>query len=232
LYSTLSKLWVANIDSSQVVTTDVYTYIGVVANVLNYGLPRTAWVIIGDKTTREINSRISLTYTLITVQIVLGAILTVVFVASADRLAAAFVPESVRQTSLTYVRISSIEALSSAIEVAVACSTRALDHPDVPFVISSTKFIVNILLDMLIISTFHVGSFKPTMNTQALIRMTCDLTSAVSGLAYFLYIAMKTQRESQNLERKPRMTIESLKILVRPGVWTFLESALRNSIYL
>ena len=31
LYSTLSKLWVANIDSSQVVTTDVYTYIGVVA---------------------------------------------------------------------------------------------------------------------------------------------------------------------------------------------------------
>lgn len=28
LYSTVSKLWVAKIDSSQVVTTDVYTYIG------------------------------------------------------------------------------------------------------------------------------------------------------------------------------------------------------------
>lgn len=83
-----------------------------VANVLNDGLPRTAWVTIGDKATRQINSRISLTYTLLTVQIVLGAILTVVFVASADRLAAAFVPESVRQSSLTYVRISSVEALS------------------------------------------------------------------------------------------------------------------------
>jgi len=96
----------------------------------------------------------------------LGAILTVVFVASADRLAGAFVPESVRETSLTYVRISSVQALSSAIEVAVGCSTRALDHPDVPLVISSTKFVVNIILDLLIISTFHVGSFKPTMNTQ------------------------------------------------------------------
>lgn len=31
LYGTLSKLWVANIDSSFVVTTDAYTYIGVVA---------------------------------------------------------------------------------------------------------------------------------------------------------------------------------------------------------
>lgn len=30
LYSILSKLWVANINSSQVVTTNVYTYIGVI----------------------------------------------------------------------------------------------------------------------------------------------------------------------------------------------------------
>ncbi|KAJ5116073.1 hypothetical protein N7456_000421 [Penicillium angulare] len=40
LYSTLSKLWVANIDSSLVVTTDVYTYIDVIVNVINDGLPR------------------------------------------------------------------------------------------------------------------------------------------------------------------------------------------------
>jgi hypothetical protein len=49
LYGTLSKLWVANIDSSQVVTTDVYIYIGVIVNVLNDGLPRTAWNVIGTK---------------------------------------------------------------------------------------------------------------------------------------------------------------------------------------
>lgn len=122
--------------------------------------------------------------------------------------------------------------ISSAIEVAVACATRALDHPDVPLVISSTKFIVNILLDLLVISTFHVGSFKPTMNTQALIRMTCDLSSAASGLVYFLHIATKMQRKSQIPGIKPHLSLESLRVLVQPGVWTFLESALRNSIYL
>jgi hypothetical protein len=49
LYATLSKLWVANIDSSLVTTTDVYTYIGVVAEVSNEGLPRAAWNIIGEQ---------------------------------------------------------------------------------------------------------------------------------------------------------------------------------------
>ena len=39
LYGTLSKLWVANIDSSMVATTDTYIYIGVLAEVINEGLP-------------------------------------------------------------------------------------------------------------------------------------------------------------------------------------------------
>jgi hypothetical protein len=46
LYGTLLKLWIANIDSSQVVTTDIYTYIGVVVEVLNEGRPRTAWLLV------------------------------------------------------------------------------------------------------------------------------------------------------------------------------------------
>ncbi|PMD38401.1 hypothetical protein L207DRAFT_514310 [Hyaloscypha variabilis F] len=232
LYSTLSKLWVANIDSSQVVTTDVYTYIGVIVQVLNDGLPRTAWSVIGDKTTRTTSSRISLTYTLLLFQIIFGAILTIIFVASSSKLAAAFVPAAVRDTSLTYVRISSIEALSSAMQVAVSFSTRALDHPDVPLLISSIQFLVNIVLDLLIISRFHVGSHTPTINTQALVRMACDLTSALSGLLYFVYIAIKLQRESNTADQKPKPSLASLKILMRPGIWTFIESALRNSIYL
>jgi Na+-driven multidrug efflux pump len=225
-------LWVANIDSSQVVTTDVYTYIGVIVNVLNDALPRTAWSVIGDKSTRTTTSRISLTYTLLVFQITLGAILTLIFVASSEKLAAAFVPAAVRDTSLRYVLISSVEALSSAMEVAVACSTRTLDHPDVPLLISSIKFIVNIVLDLLIISRFHVGTYTPTINTQALIRMACDLTSAISGLAYFLYIAAKLQQQSTSPNQKPKVGFTSLKTLARPGIWTFTESALRNSIYL
>jgi hypothetical protein len=65
LYSTLVKLWVAKIDSSLVVTTDVYTYIGVVAEVLNEGLPRAVWVTIADRNARNFNFRLGLAHTLI-----------------------------------------------------------------------------------------------------------------------------------------------------------------------
>lgn len=49
----------------------------------------------------------------------------------------------------------------------MAAATRALDKPDVPLVISTTKFAVNITLDLLIISRFHVDSHQPTINMQA-----------------------------------------------------------------
>ncbi|TAQ91346.1 hypothetical protein B7494_g363 [Chlorociboria aeruginascens] len=190
LYATLSKLWIANIDSSLVVTTDIYTYIGVIAEVLSEGLPRASWLSIGDKSTRSISSRLSLAYTLITVQMILGASLTIVFVASSEKLAAAFVP-------------------------------------------SSTKFLANIILDFLIISKFHVGSRKPTINTQALIRMACDVTSAIAGLVYFLCLAFKMQKQNEEgLERRPRLSFQSLVILAKPGSYTFAESAIRNAIYL
>lgn len=232
LYSTLSKLWVAQIDSSQVVTTDVYTYIGVIAQVLNDGLPRSAWVIIGDKSTRTVSSRLGLSYTMIVVQIALGTMMTVIFVAASENLAAAFVPEKVRQSSLTYVRISSVEALSSAMETVVSSCTRALDHPDVPLLISSTKFVINIMLDLLVISKFRVRSSSPTVNAQALIRLACDMTSAFAGLLYFLHIALKLRRQSPSSEQSVKPGLTALKILARPSVYTFTESAIRNALYL
>jgi hypothetical protein len=81
LYGTLSKLWVANIDWS-LVTTDVYTYIGIVAEVLNEGLPRAVWVIIGDSASRPWTRRLRLTYTLILFQSVLGLIMSIGFLAA------------------------------------------------------------------------------------------------------------------------------------------------------
>lgn len=96
LYSILSKLWVADIDSSQVVTTDVYTYIGVIVQVLNDGFLRSAWLTIGDNSSRTISSRLSLSYMMISVQIVLGALMTLIFLVTLDKLVAAFVPEQVR----------------------------------------------------------------------------------------------------------------------------------------
>jgi Na+-driven multidrug efflux pump len=152
LYGTLSKLWVAGIDSSLVVTTDVYAYIGVLAEVLNEGLPRAAWNIIGDKSSRSPSQRLALTHTLILVQSVLGLIMSVAILCGAREFAMGFVPAEVRDASLTYVRISSFSALTSAVEAAVAAATRSLDKPDVPLVISMAKFGVNIVLDMLLIS--------------------------------------------------------------------------------
>ncbi|OCL12908.1 hypothetical protein AOQ84DRAFT_372658, partial [Glonium stellatum] len=194
LYSTLSKLWVANISASHVVTTDVYTYISVVAQVLNDGLPRTAWLLIGDRTTRSLASRLSLSYTLLVFQTLMGLLMTVIFVGAAPAFAASFVPADVRASSLAYVRVSAPVALSSAVQVAVAACTRALDLPDVPLLISSSAFLVNIVLDLLLVSRFHVRAAPPTILLQAAVRLACDMASAVAGLAYFVWVAERMQR--------------------------------------
>ncbi|KAL8712194.1 MAG: hypothetical protein Q9220_003628 [cf. Caloplaca sp. 1 TL-2023] len=231
-----AKFWIASIDPSQVVTTDIYTYIGVIVEVLNDGFPRAAWLIIGDKTNRSISSRLRLSYTLILIQTILGAIMTVIFVASSSRLAAAFVPAQVRDSSIRYVQISSIQALSSAIQVAVSNCTRALDNPDVPLLIASVSVAINILLDLLIISKFHVGSWTPTDIDQALIRMTCDITSALAGVVYFAYIARRLQRRRASVDPTApdlkAFSVTAVKILAGPSAYTFVESAQRNALYL
>lgn len=234
LYSTLSKLWVANIDSSMVVTTDAYTYIGVVSEVLNEGLPRAAWNVIGDKSNRSLASRHGLSYTLIIFQSALGLVMSIAFVAAAQQFADVFVPREVREASLTYVRISAFSALSSAIETAVAAATRALDRPDVPLIISSVKFAVNIILDMLIISKFHVRGVNPTVNTQAATQLACGLAASLAGLAYFLWkTAAHVRRQSAAESGKRAMpSWKALLILAKPGMFTFLESAVRNALYL
>ena len=117
-------------------------------------------------------------------------------------------------------------------QVAVADCTRALDNPDVPLLISSTSFVINIILDLLVISKFHVGSWTPIVTDQALIRLACDMASALAGLAYFIYIARKLQRRSSNVEEPVKPRITALKVLARPAAYTFTESAIRNALYL
>ncbi|KAI0508438.1 hypothetical protein F5B22DRAFT_397381 [Xylaria bambusicola] len=243
LYGTLSKLWVANIDSSMVATTDVYTYLNTAAEAINEGLPRAAWVIIGDKASRDLAKRLQLTHTLILFQAVAGLIISIVFVSAASAVADSFVPSEVREASLKYVRITSFTVFAGAIETAVATATRALDKPDVPLVINSVKFAVNIILDLLIISRFHVGSFKPTVNMQAIVQLVCSLAAAFTGLAYFLWFNTLRfyhdhgRHESDNTSvnqaaRNLRPTVGALAVLIRPGIITFLESAVRNALYL
>lgn len=98
------------------VLTDVYTYIGIIAEVLNDAFPRSAWHVIGDKSTRSVRSRFNLGYTLMIATATQGFVLMIVFLAYPQSLASAFVPEEVRGISLTYVRLSSVQFLNSATE--------------------------------------------------------------------------------------------------------------------
>ncbi|EFR02046.1 hypothetical protein MGYG_05048 [Nannizzia gypsea CBS 118893] len=232
LYGTLSKLWVARLDSSAVATTDVYTYIGVIVEVINEGLPRAVWIIIGNKASRTLSSRLQLTYTLILFQSLMGFIMSIVIVSAADRFASVFVPLESRRISITYVRISAFSALSSALEVSVSNATRALDKPDVPVVISSVKFIINIILDFILISSFHIGAVRPTVNLQGTIRLACDMGSALAGLAYLIYIARSRLKEHGHFWVNVTYNAGTLGVLARPGAIFFLESAVRNTLYL
>lgn len=220
----------ANIDSSLVVTTDTYTYIGVVAEVLNEGLPRASYLIIGDKDSRTLRERVQLTHTLILFQSILGFVMSLGFVGGASTFAEGFVPAEVRAASVTYVRISAFSAFSSAIEFAVNTSTRALDKPDVPLVIGSVKFAVNIILDLIIISRFHIKSITPTVNMQAGISLACNLTSAFVGLAYFLYTTSSGKQLAINRNLNP--SLGALRTLFKPGFVFLFESAVRNALYL
>ncbi|EWC48078.1 hypothetical protein DRE_02657 [Drechslerella stenobrocha 248] len=233
LYGTLSKLWVANIDRSMVATTDAYTYIGVFAEVINEGLPRGVFVVIGDRSSRSIQSRVNITYTLLYVQTALGLILSISFSAAASSFAKSFVPVETREASLTYIRISAFSTVFSAISAAVAAATRALDRPDIPLAVSAIATTVNIILDLALISTVRAKSIHPTVNTQAAIRLTCDGCGALVGLAYFVFVSRRALSSTPvGLRAATKPNFVALKQLVRAGVFTFTESAVRNALYL
>jgi Na+-driven multidrug efflux pump len=204
----------------------------VIVEVLNEGLPRSAWLVIGDKSTRTMRSRLDLAYTMILAQSVLGILMTVILLATSKMLASGFVPVDVRRASITYVRLSSVQAVTSAIEAALSASTRALDNPDVPLIISSAKFLINIVLDFIVISKVHVGAWQPTIVMQAVIRLVCDIVSTLAGLVYFLTVVVRRCQKDTDSPLSLQSSVSALVILVKPSVYTFAESAFRNAIYL
>ncbi|CAE6505722.1 unnamed protein product [Rhizoctonia solani] len=231
LYDTLVKIWISKIDSSLVVTTDSYTYISTIVEVLNEGLPRAAYLVIGDPV-MPLTHRVNLVCTLVVFQMVAGLVMSLIFLASASQLAAAFVPESVRAASLGYVRISSFSALTSATETAVSFATRSLDRPDVPLMINFCRTLANIILDFIFLSTFRVRTGRePTINTQASIRMACNGIGCIAGLLYFIYVARRLRLdEDRRSVWMPKWS--SFVALAKPGLHTLVESAVRNALYL
>ena len=70
------------------------------------------------------------------------------------------------------------------------------------------------------------------MNTQAVIRLVRDVAAVLAGLVYFRTIVVKRQQRVADGRRKIRLSYSALKVLARPSVYTFTESAVRNAIYL
>ena len=139
-----------------------------IIEVLNEGLPRAAWYVFifidlhefllksrrstigsGDTTKdtgEELLHRLSLTYTLISVQSFFGLLLSVIFLFAAPGFVGAFVPGEVRATSVKYLRILAFDSLASTLNTAVSLGTRALDKPEC---VMSLSISINLLLILL-----------------------------------------------------------------------------------
>jgi hypothetical protein len=68
---------------------------------------------------------------------------------------------------------------------------------------------------------------------QAAIQLACNMTAAVVGLGYFLWTtSWKVYRQSRNEDSKTRPSLRALGVILRPGLLTLTESAVRNVLYL
>lgn len=75
-------------------------------------------------------------------------------------------------------------------------------------------------------------SFTPTVNTQAVIQLCCNMYSAVAGFAYFVSRSMRLGKDPGDVGASMKPSLMALKPLLHPGFTTFVESAVRNALYL
>jgi len=74
--------------------------------------------------------RLSLTFTLISVQATLGFVLSAIMLFAAPAFVGAYVPGDAREISVNYIRILAFDSLASTIAVSVSFGTRAMDKPE------------------------------------------------------------------------------------------------------
>lgn len=83
------------------------------------------------------------------------------------------------------------------------------------------------------ISTFRIKGVHATVKTQAAVNLACSVIASLSGLIYFGMTAVRlAKHQGLTLTRQLRPTFRAWKTLARPGLATFLESAIRNALYL
>lgn len=96
--------------------------------VINEGLPRASYKVIGDKSRRTRSQRIGISNAMILFQLCLGMLMSIIICSAARSFTKSFVPDKVRDSSVEYVRIIAFSAFFSAMDVSVSACTRALDR--------------------------------------------------------------------------------------------------------
>lgn len=97
----------------------------------------------------------------------------------------------------------------------------------------SCGIVVNILLDFMFISTFRIKGIHPTVVTQAAVNLGCSAIASTSGLVYFGITAIRlAHQQEMTITRRLSPTFTAWRTLAQPGLATFLESAIRNALYL
>jgi len=74
--------------------------------------------------------RLSLTFTLISVQASLGFALSAILFFAAPAFVGAYIPGDARDISVKYIRILAFDSLASTVAVSVSFGTRAMDKPE------------------------------------------------------------------------------------------------------
>ncbi|KAG9028064.1 hypothetical protein FS837_004002, partial [Tulasnella sp. UAMH 9824] len=183
-------------------TTDAYTYISIFVDVLDSGLPRAAYLAIGDRSRRTGSTYASHSspdppcpWALFEVW---------------SGFAGGFVPADVRENS----RISAFAALTSAATYSASFATRSTDRIDVFLIINTTTTGKLSRLEVLEGLTAHTFMFlctfrthtkhQPTLKTQARIRLACDAAGAIASLLYFVsYAHRHLHNGNEDQVRKP-----------------------------
>lgn len=213
--------------------TDTFNYLGIIAEALNEGLPKAAWRTIANRRDWRTDERYGMANTLILVQSCLALILMVATCSGAARFAQGFVPAAIRAQSLSYIRLTSVSTACSMVNAGLSSSARGLDHPDIPLLLAVVKTVVNIILDLLLLSPFRPFQSHPTVNTQAIVRACCDLgATSISIVAFVIKQKRESRQEARWRAAKANVSVFALKSIGKVGVWYQIEALPRTAVSL
>ncbi|KAK2712484.1 hypothetical protein QYM36_011243, partial [Artemia franciscana] len=193
-YLTLSKAWVAHINTTDVAITDSYTYLGVIAKVLNEGLPSVGYLIIGDVTISK-EKRFNLIHSLVCFQALAGLVMSSIFILAASFLSSILIPGEVSSKSIQYIQISSCSIFFNVVDCTIVLAFRTADRPDIPIIINITKTLVNIILDIVLISKFRIIDVT-TVNIQAISRLICS--SVLWTLPWTIALSLRESKDEMD----------------------------------